>query len=85
MIKIVELKQTCVACPSQWDAWDDEDNYYYIRYRWGHLTITIHEVCGELIFEKYLGGAFDGYLELDKLKEITKDIFQFDLEEEENG
>jgi hypothetical protein len=23
-------------CPSQWDAWDEEGNYYYLRYRHGY-------------------------------------------------
>jgi hypothetical protein len=41
MIKIVKVDQTCGACPSQWDMWDAEDNYYYVRYRWSNLTISI--------------------------------------------
>lgn len=24
-----------MACPSQWDLWDDQGNYYYARYRHG--------------------------------------------------
>lgn len=39
MVKIVRAIQTAIACPSQWDAWDDEDNYYYLRFRHG---------CGEM-------------------------------------
>jgi hypothetical protein len=39
MIKIVRAVQTAIACPTQWDLWDDKDNYYYARYRHG---------CGEL-------------------------------------
>lgn len=40
MIKIVRAVQTCTACPSQWDAWDEEGNYYYLRYRHGLGTVT---------------------------------------------
>jgi len=25
--------QTCSACPSQWDAWDLDGNYWYLRHR----------------------------------------------------
>lgn len=34
-IKIVRAVQTAMACPSQWDLWDDQGNYYYARYRHG--------------------------------------------------
>jgi hypothetical protein len=38
-IRIVRAVQTAMMCPSQWDLWDADDNYYYARYRHG---------CGEL-------------------------------------
>jgi hypothetical protein len=34
-VTIVKAVQTCVACPSQWDAWDSAGNYWYLRYRSG--------------------------------------------------
>ena len=37
-IVIVRAVQTCTACPSQWDAWDMDGNYWYLRYRHGHGT-----------------------------------------------
>lgn len=30
---LVKIVQTCQSCPSQWDAWDSEGNYWYLRYR----------------------------------------------------
>jgi len=38
-IRIIRAVQTAMMCPSQWDLWDVENNYYYARYRRG---------CGEL-------------------------------------
>jgi hypothetical protein len=35
---IVRAVQTCDACPSQWDAWDAEGAYWYLRYRFGQGT-----------------------------------------------
>jgi hypothetical protein len=35
VITIVKAVQTSMACPSQWDAWDEEGRYYYLRYRHG--------------------------------------------------
>lgn len=43
IIELVKLHQTCEMCPSQWDAWDKEGNYYYIRYRFGVLTVAMGE------------------------------------------
>jgi hypothetical protein len=34
-LTLVRTVQTSVACPSQWDAWDEEGRYYYLRYRSG--------------------------------------------------
>lgn len=36
MIILTRAVQTSMACPSQWDAWDADGNYYYLRYRHGH-------------------------------------------------
>lgn len=37
-IVIVKAIETSTACPSQWDAWDDQGRYWYLRYRYGHGT-----------------------------------------------
>jgi hypothetical protein len=36
---IVKAVQTCWACPSQWDAWTDEGQYLYLRFRHGVGTV----------------------------------------------
>jgi hypothetical protein len=38
-VRIVRAVQTSIACPSQWDLWDADGNYYYARFRHG---------CGEV-------------------------------------
>lgn len=35
---IVRAVQTCEACPAQWDAWDMDGHYWYLRFRHGHGT-----------------------------------------------
>lgn len=35
MITIVRAVRTSIACPAQWDLWDDEGSYYYARFRHG--------------------------------------------------
>ncbi len=39
-ITLVRAVQTSIACPSQWDAWDEEGNYYYLRFRSGCGAIS---------------------------------------------
>lgn len=43
MIRIVRAVQTAMACPSQWDAWDTDGNYYYLRYRHGSGSVTQYQ------------------------------------------
>lgn len=74
MITIVRVVETCVACPSQWDGWDTEGKYYYLRYRFGCGTMTHYpggpnfwerpEEEGELIASFGYGGAYDGDIRL---------------------
>lgn len=33
---IVRAEQTCFGCPAQWDAWDEEGRYWYLRFRFGY-------------------------------------------------
>lgn len=30
---LIKIVRTCGACPAQWDAWDLDGNYWYLRYR----------------------------------------------------
>ena len=36
---LAKVRLTCPSVPSQWDAWDAAGQYYYIRYRFGRLTV----------------------------------------------
>jgi hypothetical protein len=38
-VTLVRVTMTSIACPAQWDAWDEAGNYYYLRYRHGHGSI----------------------------------------------
>lgn len=40
---LVRAVQTCMACPSQWDAWDASGQYYYLRFRSGLGSVEIAE------------------------------------------
>lgn len=40
-IVLAKVVQTCFACPSQWDAWTPDGRYVYLRFRWGHGTVSM--------------------------------------------
>lgn len=46
MLTLTRVVQTCLACPSQWDAWDGDGNYYYLRYRYGHGQVRQYRTAG---------------------------------------
>jgi hypothetical protein len=73
MITLVRVVQTCIACPSQWDGWDEDGNYYYLRYRSGHGSVRRYrtanwadsdddeyvETISEFDYGHPLGGCID--------------------------
>lgn len=40
---IVRAIRTCIACPSQWDAWTADGQYLYLRYRSGVGTADAYD------------------------------------------
>ena len=80
-MKVVELQQTCEACPSQWTGRTDDGKWIYVRYRYGWLSIRVAEgddvyaaVNGEEVFGKECGEDLDGWMTLAELIEHTPDI-----------
>jgi hypothetical protein len=43
VVKITRAVMTSSACPVQWDAWDAEGNYYYLRFRHGYGEMHQYE------------------------------------------
>jgi hypothetical protein len=39
VLTLTRVTQTSIACPAQWDAWDEAGNYYYLRYRHGYGAV----------------------------------------------
>lgn len=58
--KVVELRQTCFGCPSQWEGSTEDGRYVYIRYRWGNLSC---EVGNLEVYSEQIGDNMDGIIE----------------------
>jgi hypothetical protein len=64
--QVATVKQTCTSCPSQWEGTLHDGRCFYIRYRWGGLTIgfgaSVGDAVGNREFVDYFGDEFDGEL-----------------------
>ena len=70
---IKHLRQTCLACPSQWSGISVNNETVYIRYRWGCLTVSVED---KLYFSSRIGDLFDGVISLDDVIEATGIIYE---------
>lgn len=82
-VVIVKAVQTCLACPSQWDAWDSEGRYWYLRYRHAHGEARQYTQGPDwyedeswpepvdLLTFSYGDSPYDGVIELDKFCELA--------------
>lgn len=77
MLLIVKLKQTCHACPSQWEGKTDNGKDVYIRYRWGILRVDLNG--SEIFCEDIAGDGLDGVLSTEELKTVLMGKVVFDL------
>ncbi len=72
---IKNLIQTCLACPSQWNAETEDGKTVYIRFRWGQLTVSVGNdmkaaLNSKPIFDKEISDDLDGFItEKDMLRE----------------
>lgn len=79
-LKVVKLVETCAGCPAQWDAWTDADEYLYIRYRGGKLTVSKEAGnTNDTILSCHWGEPLDGFMTVEELKEVTKGILDLEL------
>lgn len=60
MKRVKSIRQTCNFCPSQWEGELENGQDFYIRYRWGCLSLDIP--FGTTVFEKELGDGLSGVL-----------------------
>lgn len=77
MVTLTRWVNTCEACPSQWDAWDAEGNYYYIRYRHGWGNISSRDADVDYHFRV---DGDDGYVTWEEVMEACKDVMQVNHE-----
>lgn len=88
MIRRFELKsldQTCSACPSQWEGRTTDDQYVYVRFRWGGLSVSVDPVEDRV----YVDGMFraharvsdclDGYMTTEQMLVTAREVLDVEL------
>lgn len=78
---VEDLIQTCPACPSQWEG-TCEGRPVYVRYRYGHLTVSVGErdggvnsaVSGIRVLDKKIGDSLDGILTWEEVEAQIRDL-----------
>jgi len=69
-MKINKLEQTCGACPTIFEWFDDKDERYYFRLRHGYAKI-VRDKDSHIIVEAKMPG-FDGICNFDDAEEWAK-------------
>ena len=84
---VIELSQTCSACPSQWEGKCEDGRFLYIQYRNGWFRAEIYPKESDfgkgwdkakLLLKLQKGPKYDGYMTKKEMKELLKDKVNFD-------
>ena len=71
IIKGLNFKCTCYACPEQYDVFDSNGKMVgYVRLRWGGLSCAYPDVGGEIISYDSIGDGFTGSFESEEQRMI---------------
>lgn len=73
-IKVIELEQTCFACPSQWDGKTNDKKHVYIRYRFGCLSV---DVDNKQVHSISFGNSLSGVLDTEEMQKQTESLIDW--------
>lgn len=84
--KVVALRKTCIACPSQWEGALDDGRVIYIRYRHGTLSVgTGDDIAAavrngssnDALHAECVGDGLDGFMDFGELKAHLHGLLEF--------
>jgi hypothetical protein len=89
MPKLVTLKRTCIACPSQWEGTLEDGRAIYARYRHGELSVgvgsdideAVHDgMSDQALYADHIGDGLDGFMDFEELKIYLHGLLEFPAE-----
>jgi len=84
--KVLALRNTSLACPSQWEGVLEDGRAVYARYRWGELSVGVGESVDEAVrngmsdqalYADPVGDGLDGYMDFEELKAHLHGLLEF--------
>ncbi len=84
MLNVRQLVMISDDRPTQWEGVVGEKGSAYIRYRWGFLEVYVSETSGDpvregvRVFDRRVGGKYDGQMSTEEMKAIIKELLTFD-------
>lgn len=84
--KLVALKKTCTACPSQWEGTLEDGRAVYARYRGGALSAGIgsdvdkaidNSMSDQALYADYVGDGLDGFMDFEELRTHLYGLLEF--------
>jgi hypothetical protein len=75
-IVLVELVQTCEACPSQWEGVTDTGLHFYARYRHGRLGWGVGETITDAVHDAFedrveVPREADGWMDTEEMVKLA--------------
>jgi hypothetical protein len=86
VIIVISASKIFFACPNIYCGKTADRVTVFARYRWGRLSVRVQPAgvddgldgaTGQSILEIDHGGKFDGFLEYDELRKLTRDLIQW--------
>lgn len=83
---ITAIKRTCYASPTQYEGKPDNGKMFYLRFRWGELSISesmqptedINDaVDGEVVLEHQTSNEWDGLLSPEQVEAYLSSLYTF--------
>lgn len=85
MKTIKTIEQTCDFCPSQWEGYTTDNTPFYIRYRWGYLSVRLGKelgciddaINGEEVFGEQLDDEWNGVMSTEEMLVTIQDVLHY--------
>lgn len=85
-LRVVALKKTSLACPSQWEGTLEDGRAIYVRFRWGELSVGVgnhvdgavrNATSDDAFYADPVSGGLDGYMDFEELKAHLHGLLDF--------
>jgi len=86
---VVALRNTSLACPSQWEGAFEDGRIIYARFRHGELSVGVGDdieeavrngMADQALYADYFGDGLDGFMDFEELKVHLHGVLDFPMD-----